>query len=66
MPPVRAPQPPVSGESTLKMSPRRRRLRWSVPPAGIGSTTRCLRTFDTAAGERLARFLEDEALRLDR
>ena len=25
-----------------------------------------LRTFDTAAGERLARFLEDEALRLDR
>ena len=25
-----------------------------------------LRTFDTAAGERLARFLEDEAQRLDR
>ena len=27
---------------------------------------RRLRTFDSAAGERLARFLEDEALRLDR
>ena len=25
-----------------------------------------LRTFDTAAGEQLARFLEDEALRFDR
>ena len=43
----------------------RRQQTVSAHQRRIGQYLR-LRTFDTAAGERLARFLEDEALRLDR
>ena len=43
----------------------RRQQTVSAHQRRVGQYLR-LRTFDTAAGERLARFLEDEALRLDR
>ena len=43
----------------------RRQQTVSAHQRRIGQYLR-LRTFDTATGERLARFLEDEALRLDR
>ena len=43
----------------------RRQQTVSAHQRRIGQYLR-LRTFDTAAGEQLARFLEDEALRLDR
>ena len=58
-------QAPLGADAETIHAYARRQQTVSEHQQRIGEYLR-LRTFDTAAGERLARFLEDEALRLDR
>jgi len=59
-------RPRLIRDATFLEADRREIAQRRGPHNRLGFAYQRLRTFDTAAAERLARFLEDEAQRLDR